>query len=151
MASWIALPVVGALWWSLLEYLLHRFAFHREGRFFGSRHLKHHAQVKERLLAIAPPASAVFGAAVHALVFFTLFDRTTAALLLGGFIVGYVAYEYTHYAVHYHVQRTRLGKWLRRYHMLHHHQTPEARFGVTTPIWDMVFGTYAPIKRQSKK
>jgi sterol desaturase/sphingolipid hydroxylase (fatty acid hydroxylase superfamily) len=25
--------------------------------------------------------------------------------------------------------------------MLHHFKTPEARYGVSSPIWDFVFGT----------
>ena len=31
--------------------------------------------------------------------------------------------------------------WVRRHHMLHHAQTPDKRFGVSSPIWDYVFGT----------
>jgi sterol desaturase/sphingolipid hydroxylase (fatty acid hydroxylase superfamily) len=30
---------------------------------------------------------------------------------------------------------------VKRYHMLHHFRTPDARFGVSSPLWDIVFGT----------
>jgi sterol desaturase/sphingolipid hydroxylase (fatty acid hydroxylase superfamily) len=26
--------------------------------------------------------------------------------------------------------------------MLHHFKTPDQRFGVSSPVWDFVFGTY---------
>jgi sterol desaturase/sphingolipid hydroxylase (fatty acid hydroxylase superfamily) len=29
----------------------------------------------------------------------------------------------------------------KRYHMQHHYKTPDQRFGVSSPLWDMVFGT----------
>jgi sterol desaturase/sphingolipid hydroxylase (fatty acid hydroxylase superfamily) len=29
----------------------------------------------------------------------------------------------------------------KRYHMQHHYKTPDERFGVSSPLWDMVFGT----------
>ena len=147
--SFVLLPLAGLLWWTLLEYLLHRFAFHRRNRFFGRRHLQHHAKVQERRLAIAPPGSILGGAALHAVLLFTLFEPLPAALFLAGFLAGYVAYELVHYAVHYRPQRTRVGRWLRAYHLLHHHKTPRARFGVTSPLWDLVFGTYAPVPRPS--
>lgn len=146
----IVLVLAGFLWWSLLEYLLHRFLFHRKNRFFGRRHLQHHARVKERLLALAPWPSAVIGAVLHAGLLFAFLDRATAAPLFVGFLGGYLLYEYVHYAVHYHRQRTPIGRWLRAYHMLHHHKTPKARYGVTSPVWDMVFGTYAPLERRDR-
>jgi sterol desaturase/sphingolipid hydroxylase (fatty acid hydroxylase superfamily) len=37
--------------------------------------------------------------------------------------------------------RTETGARLRKHHYLHHFKTPEARYGVSTPLWDMVFGT----------
>jgi sterol desaturase/sphingolipid hydroxylase (fatty acid hydroxylase superfamily) len=37
--------------------------------------------------------------------------------------------------------RTEAGAKLRKHHYLHHFKTPEARYGVSTPLWDVVFGT----------
>ena len=145
--AWVA---AGLLWWSLLEYLLHRFLFHRKNRLFGRRHLQHHARVKERLLALAPWPSAVLGAVLHAVPLFLFLDTSVAAPLFGGFLGGYLLYEYVHYAVHYHRQRTPIGRWLHSYHMLHHHKTPKARYGVTSPVWDLVFGTFAPVERRDR-
>ena len=59
-----------------------------------------------------------------------------------GLVVGYVWYDLTHYYLHHAAPTTAAGKWLRRYHLVHHFQTPDRRYGITTPIWDWVFGTY---------
>jgi sterol desaturase/sphingolipid hydroxylase (fatty acid hydroxylase superfamily) len=29
----------------------------------------------------------------------------------------------------------------KRYHMQYHYKTPDKRFGVSSPLWDVVFGT----------
>ncbi|MDT7942479.1 MAG: sterol desaturase family protein [Bacteroidota bacterium] len=52
-------------------------------------------------------------------------------------------YEYTHYAIHKYPQPPHpLLKGLWQNHYLHHYRMPEKRFGVTTTLWDRVFGTY---------
>jgi sterol desaturase/sphingolipid hydroxylase (fatty acid hydroxylase superfamily) len=30
---------------------------------------------------------------------------------------------------------------MKRYHMIHHHTGVDARYGVSSPLWDWVFGT----------
>jgi sterol desaturase/sphingolipid hydroxylase (fatty acid hydroxylase superfamily) len=61
--------------------------------------------------------------------------------LFAGFTVGYLAYDITHYATHHFRMKRGYFRWVRRHHMRHHAQTPDQRFGVSTPIWDYVFGT----------
>jgi len=34
------------------------------------------------------------------------------------------------------------GRWARRHHFYHHFHDPKVNHGVTSPIWDIVFGTY---------
>lgn len=145
----LALVLAGAAWWTLLEYLLHRFAFHANGRLLGRRHLQHHARLQVRWLAIAPVPSMVLGAGVHAAVFLGLMPLAIGAPLLVGLLAGYVTYEWVHWSTHYRVPKTRVGRFLRAYHLLHHHKTPRARFGVTSPLWDLVFRTYGPVPRRA--
>ena len=47
----------------------------------------------------------------------------------------------THWWTHVGKARTRWGKYLRRHHMLHHFKDHDLYFGVSTPLWDFVFGT----------
>ncbi len=37
--------------------------------------------------------------------------------------------------------QSRVGRWLKRYHMIHHHTGIAARYGVSSPLWDYVFRT----------
>jgi sterol desaturase/sphingolipid hydroxylase (fatty acid hydroxylase superfamily) len=58
-----------------------------------------------------------------------------------GLIAGYIWYDMTHYAVHHVKPRTETGAKLRKHHYLHHFKQPGARFGVSTPFWDVIFRT----------
>ena len=62
----------------------------------------------------------------------------------GGFIVGYLAYDYTHYATHFVRARTWIGKGLRKRHLQHHFACPDRWYGVSSPLWDYVFRTHVP-------
>src|SRR5205823_5792760 len=62
--------------------------------------------------------------------------------LFAGLVAGYVIYDLTHYYLHHAAPRTAFGKWLRKYHLVHHFQTPDVRYGITSPLWDFVFRTY---------
>ena len=64
-----------------------------------------------------------------------------AAFLGSGISIGYMIYEWIHYSTHHRVPRTRLGKFYRRYHMIHHFKDTQNYFGVTSPFWDWVFRT----------
>lgn len=149
MSVWTAVPffVAGLFWWTLLEYLLHRFVFHLAPDTLGRRHIEHHDHPLDRRLAIASPGTSIGGAALHGLVFFGLFGWGVGGGLFLGLITGYLAYEWIHWSTHYRHPRTRLGKALRRHHLLHHHAQKEARFGVTSPFWDGIFGTLPPPPR----
>ncbi|MFL5362234.1 MAG: sterol desaturase family protein [Myxococcales bacterium] len=141
---------LGMLGWTLLEYLLHRYVFHfapdprkewqRDASFLI--HGIHHDYPYDRDRLVMPPTvTAVFAlivwVPVHALLGPHL-DRPFFA----GLVIGYVIYDLTHYYLHHAAPRTAFGKWLRKYHLVHHFQTPDIRYGITSPLWDLVFRTY---------
>jgi dihydroceramide fatty acyl 2-hydroxylase len=80
--------------------------------------------------------------------FTALFGTPAAYPLFAGFIMGYLAYDYMHYHVHHHRPNTQLGKQLREQHMRHHFQDHRYGFGVSSPLWDVVFRTL-PRKRRA--
>jgi sterol desaturase/sphingolipid hydroxylase (fatty acid hydroxylase superfamily) len=59
-----------------------------------------------------------------------------------GFVGMYVSYEVLHRRAHTHEGIGRYGKWLRRHHFHHHFENPHMNHGVTSPIWDVAFGTF---------
>jgi dihydroceramide fatty acyl 2-hydroxylase len=67
-----------------------------------------------------------------------------------GLVAGYVWYDLTHYYLHHAVPTSETGKWMRKYHLVHHFKTPQVRYGITTPLWDLIFGTYPKDKYQEE-
>ena len=64
------------------------------------------------------------------------------AAAVGGLLVMYGTYEVLHRREHTHAGIGRYGRWARRHHFHHHFVDPRTNHGVTTPLWDLVFGTY---------
>jgi len=146
-ASLFGLVIAGALLWSLTEYLMHRFVFHAIGprgwqrRFYFVAHGVHHdfPADKDRLvmpLGVSIPLGLAFW-----VIFRTLLGPVVVTPMFVGFGAGYLAYDGIHYAVHHFRLTSRVGRWLKRWHMVHHHTGENARWGVTSPLWDWVFGT----------
>jgi sterol desaturase/sphingolipid hydroxylase (fatty acid hydroxylase superfamily) len=90
---------------------------------------------------VMPPALSIpLGLAFFGL-FALVFGTPAAYPLFAGLLVGYLTYDYTHYYLHHHTPKTRLGKQLREQHMRHHFQDHRYGFGVSSPMWDVVFRT----------
>ena len=133
---------LGALTWTLVEYLLHRGWGHRgEAKNpFSVEHLAHHADVTY----FAPTYKKIIATALVALLVvppLTFFFGLTGLVAALGFVVMYVTYEVIHRSLHTHAGRTRYGRWARRHHLYHHYRRPQLNHGVTSPIWDFLFRT----------
>jgi dihydroceramide fatty acyl 2-hydroxylase len=149
-----ALVAGGWLAFSLMEYLLHRFAFHRAfphtpgGRLEGFlTHGYHHHYPNDRMRLVMPPLIAWPLALVVWGVYRVALGPGVSGALFAGTLLGYVIYDCTHYYAHHARPRAGVGRWLRRYHLLHHHDRQGGRFGVSSPLWDLVFGTFHPVDR----
>jgi sterol desaturase/sphingolipid hydroxylase (fatty acid hydroxylase superfamily) len=141
------LVAAGLLAWTLAEYLIHRFAFHHMP-LVKDAHLEHHAEPEGLHGSPTLVSVLVFGLLAF-LPLGWMFDLATAAALTAGLMMGYLAYVGVHYLIHHPAllgtgeAGSRARKALRaliRAHGVHHHQTGY-NFGVTTLIWDRVFGT----------
>jgi dihydroceramide fatty acyl 2-hydroxylase len=151
----IGLLAGGWLFWTLTEYWLHRLVFHFEPETgMGARlhwiiHGVHHDHPNDPLRLVMPPSVSVPLAALFYLGFVAVIGTPAAYLFTAGFLAGYLGYDMTHFHVHHHSPRTRVGKLLRELHMRHHFQDDTRGFGVSAPFWDHVFGT--PLLRASRK
>lgn len=156
--------LLGAVAWSAAEYAIHRFVGHGPKREvptsllrratlsglaaeFNREHLAHHADPTyfaptERKLLAAAVAIPVATLALTPIV-----GVRRAMSFATGFAVAYGAYEVAHRRIHTHPAKTRYGRWMRRHHLAHHYKTPRANHGVTSPVWDRVFGTEKPLDR----
>ena len=136
--------VAGIALWSLAEYLLHRFLGHDRRTWpngFATEHTRHHSEGDY----FAPTwKKALVGLGTVPIV------SAVAALLLGvacgtvfgaSFVAMYVLYEWVHRRAHMHRGVGAYGRYLRRHHFHHHFGNTRANHGVTSPVWDVVFGT----------
>jgi sterol desaturase/sphingolipid hydroxylase (fatty acid hydroxylase superfamily) len=153
--AYVGLVLLGALMWTFTEYTLHRWVFHYVGprpwqrRMHFVLHGVHHDFPQDADRLVMPlGASIPLGAA-----FYFLFQLVLGAALAGplfvGFGMGYLAYDGTHFAVHHFRMGSRWGRWIKRYHMIHHHTGVDARYGVSSPLWDWVFGTMGSEGREA--
>jgi sterol desaturase/sphingolipid hydroxylase (fatty acid hydroxylase superfamily) len=145
---------IGLFVWTLVEYLIHRFVFHFSPRtkarwverLIFLFHGIHHVQPWDKARLVMPPVVSI----PLAVLFYSLFSWVLGGLLaspgwlspvFAGFLTGYLVYDVLHYATHHLPMRGPVLKWLKRNHLLHHHTTPDQRFGVSSPLWDFVLRT----------
>ena len=141
----------GLIWWSLLEYLLHRFVLHWTPRAPGLRrvrrllpgHRSHHRdpQDPDDVVSGRHGFALPLGASLLAGMLALGFPAGFALAALAGGAAGFAAYEFVHFACHQLPMASRIGRVLRHHHAIHHHRDETVNFGVTSPLWDHVFGT----------
>ena len=130
--------LLGLFLFSLLEYSFHRWLFHGSVQIMARGHRAHHENPMgyDSLPFIFP--ALVLLALLGVLVLFISAD--SAMLLIGTITISYVAYGLSHFTIHHHrFHYAPARNWAAR-HQIHHYH-PDANFGVTTPLWDNVFGT----------
>ncbi len=144
--------VLGLFIWSLTEYTLHRFIFHFVPKSSWGKQIQflfhgvHHDYPNDSTRLVMPPVVSI----PLALLFYFLFLKILGAFYLppffAGFILGYLSYDLTHYAVHHFSLHGKVSLYLKQHHMRHHYMDPDNNYGVSSPLWDFVFGTF--IKKQ---
>ena len=145
-AATLGAYLAGLFVWTLVEYAMHRGSFHHEPSTEGQvaygymMHGVHHAYPDDERRWVMP---LIVSAPISALIFlaFRLALGSIGEPAFGGFIHGYLAYDMLHYFIHRGRMPTRLGRYLRQYHMAHHYTKPDRNFGVSSPLWDVVFRT----------
>ncbi len=146
----------GLVFWTLTEYVLHRFVFHFHPKSaWGKRvhwtfHGVHHDYPSDPLRLVMVPSISLPLAALFYLLFVAVIGAAGAAAFTAGFLAGYLFYDMTHYAVHHFPVKGRVFGTLREWHMRHHFQDPGNGFGVSSPLWDLVFGTSLRRKNAGK-
>jgi len=83
----------------------------------------------------------VISAVLYGLIYMVSRNLVSAAALLTGIWSGFLYYEAVHYRVHFSLSPSGLIARQRRSHFYHHFTNNKRCFGVTSPLWDYVFGT----------
>ena len=135
---------LGGLLWQFAEYVIHRFLGHvvKFNNLFKIEHDRHHREVHYFSPLIYKFISAI-PISITLISFIQVFTSLEFAITFTiGFIVLYLWYEYLHWSLHISPPRTSYGRFVRKHHFTHHFVSPNINHGVTSPIFDLLFGTY---------
>jgi sterol desaturase/sphingolipid hydroxylase (fatty acid hydroxylase superfamily) len=140
-AAWFAAFLAGLGLWTLMEYFLHRFAFHRISLFVPMHGLHHTTP----LALVGTPtwlSLTALGFGILAPAWLS-FGFNVASGVTAGVMIGYLWYGFVHHVIHHQPKMplTALFNGLRAWHLRHHYSKKSGNFGVTTTLWDRVFGT----------
>lgn len=137
----------GVFTWTFLEYVIHRFLGHKKktDNPITQEHRQHHSQFD-----YFAPAWKKLIMAVIILGTLTLLVGLPVGWLYGfsyslGIAGMYLVYEALHKRAHTHAPLNAYGRWLRMHHFYHHFRSPKHNHGVTTALWDRVFGTHKKV------
>ena len=140
--------LLGIASWSFAEYAIHNWVGHlgRGKNPFSREHLRHHRDGE-----FTPWGRKWLQAIGVALSLFLLVGLLVGWVLgiawTSGFIGAYLIYERTHRRLHTHPPSNAYGRMLRRHHFSHHFSSAKFNHGVTSVLWDHIFGTYAAPER----
>lgn len=147
--------ISGILFWTFTEYILHRFAFHhhpeseRGKKINYIMHGNHHEYPRDKERLFMPAAPSLIIASMFFILFYLVLG-TYAFPFFPGFMLGYLVYGTMHYAIHAWNPPFKWMKGLWRNHHLHHYKDSDMGFGVSSTIWDHVFGTMFNLKKEKE-
>jgi 4-hydroxysphinganine ceramide fatty acyl 2-hydroxylase len=142
----IELFISGLLVWTLVEYIMHRFVFHYEPadkpwaqRMHFVFHGVHHDYPSDAKRLVLPPSMSIPLATGFYFLFNAILPTNYIFGFFPAFILGYLFYDISHYAIHHFNFKGAIWKKIKQHHMLHHYQDPAKGYGVSSPLWDKIF------------
>lgn len=141
---------IGTLAWTLLEYALHRGVFHwrpnptshNQITLHFLLHGLHHKTPMDGDRLVFPPTAATIFAAVFYVFYYSILPWPIFCCYASGKLFGYICYDMIHYYLHHGSPTPYSDMHFRKvYHHNHHFKDFELAFGISTMIWDYVFGT----------
>ncbi len=142
----IGLFFLGLISFTWVEYMVHRYVFHMKtytalrAKLQYTIHGVHHEYPKDKDRLAMPPLLSVTIATILLLLFRLVMGDFVFAFL-PGFIVGYAAYLAIHYMVHAFAPPKNFLKMLWINHGTHHYKNGDLIYGVSSPLWDYIYGT----------
>ncbi len=143
----ILLFAAGLVVWSLTEYVMHRFLFHYHPTSnFGKRvhfifHGVHHDYPNDAKRLVMAPAVSIPLAFIYYFLFAAILGTEYVAPFFSAFVLGYLFYDMTHYAIHHFQFKNGLWMKIKKHHMVHHYMDDENGYGVSSKFWDVIFRT----------
>ncbi len=133
--------------WTFTEYFLHRFVFHFKAKSRLGKYLIflfhgiHHDDPNDKTRLVMPPVPAIMIVSGLYFIFSLLIPSLWLNTFMGWFLIGYLIYDYIHYATHHFPMKSRVARYLKKWHLQHHHTKKQVQYGVSNPLWDYIFRT----------
>ena len=142
---------MGLILFSLVEYAIHRWIFHyfeiSNPGLYDRLHGAHHRKPNDMKRQSVPLFySFIVAVPVIALSLFGAFEAAIAT----GFTVGYIIFEVLHAVAHARwAKRSKvpLVRILVQHHVTHHYKDSKTAYGLSIPLWDLVFRSAGTAKK----
>jgi len=142
----VAAVAAGICFWTLAEYLLHRYVLHHV-KWVKDQHDMHHEDAKA-LVGTPTWFSILVFLAFVTMPVILVSTFGIGAGFTAGMMLGYLSYVTVHYGIHHwHIRSSGYLARLKRRHALHHRFDDLGNFGVTSGFWDHVFRTNISARR----
>lgn len=147
--------ISGLIFFTLVEYFVHKYAYHMDdstpsrAKLQYTLHGVHHEDPKDKSRLAMPVPMGLALAAIFFTVFYLVMGYDAIAFF-PGFVLGNSAYLLIHYAVHAYPPPKNMFKQLWFNHSIHHYMDHDKCYGVTSPLWDYVFGTMHKVENKAK-
>ena len=141
----VALFFAGLIFYSLIEYVIHRNIFHsikqqNNANLSNRLHQIHHDRPRDKKrLALPLPVGLILAFLLYFL--FWLLLGIYTPFFYSGFIIGYSLYLLIHYFIHTRRPPNNIFRKLWINHYTHHFKDATKAYGVTSPFWDIIFKT----------
>ncbi|XP_071092208.1 fatty acid 2-hydroxylase-like [Haliotis cracherodii] len=141
--------ILGALSWTLLEYVIHRWVFHLKPptqypiilQLHFLLHGQHHKAPMEKGRLVFPLVPANILAVIMYSLVRLVCPRLMTLSVISGTVLGYMMYDLIHYYLHHGSPSLTYFKNLKRYHVKHHFEQQHKGFGISSKLWDYPFNT----------
>ncbi len=143
--NYLEMFFLGLFVWTFAEYILHRFVFHYVPkapwalRIHFIFHGVHHDYPSDAKRLVMPLSASIPMALGLFFLFKLVLPVNYIYAFFPGFLLGYLVYDMTHYAIHHFNFKGSFWKKIKQHHMLHHYSDASKGYGVSSPIWDKVF------------
>lgn len=149
--GYIVLFLSGTFVYTLAEYLIHRFIYHLEEyknpkKWIFKIHGMHHTTPRDKQRLVLPLPVSIPLAGLFMFIFWLIIGNYVF-LFFPGFLMGYSYYLSLHYFIHTTKPPKNFFRYLWKHHLLHHYKNETVAFGLTFPLWDVVFGTMPKDKK----
>ncbi len=145
--AFVGLWLLALVFWTSLEYFIHRFLFHYKPtsdfgkKFVYAAHWVHHDYPNDKTRIVLPPSVTIPGGVLFYLLSLWLMGVLYADAFFSGLVASYLFYDWNHYAAHHYHYKNKWFQIMKQHHLKHHFTDPDKKFGFTTTLWDKLFQT----------